>query len=126
MSEPRVTLTELMKLGHGVVPEDNVDATPEQFGLAEFEYVETIIYAGPDEILSMLRTLKAENFIGLPPWARNLAYRIACLQRPDDAELLREAAYDLLAFGPDWDDIAEDLQAKADLLDPPKESGTAS
>ncbi|MEV7725842.1 hypothetical protein AB0P15_14005 [Streptomyces sp. NPDC087917] len=118
-------MTDLIALGHGVTPEDRVDATPEQFALAEFEYVETIIYAGPDEILSMLRTLKAENYIGLPPWARNLAYRIACLQRPDDAALLREAAYDLLAFGPDWDHIAEDLQAKADLLDPPG-SGTAS
>ncbi|MFJ3881485.1 hypothetical protein ACIPW5_29050 [Streptomyces sp. NPDC090077] len=126
MSEQRTTLTELLKLGHGVTPEDNPGVTPEQFGLAEFEYVETIIYAGPDEILSMLRTLKAENFIGLPPWARNLAYRIACLQRPDDAALLREAADDLLAFGPDWDDIAEELQAKADLLDPPKGPGAAS
>ncbi|MFB0626063.1 hypothetical protein [Streptomyces sp. AB3(2024)] len=119
-------MTDLMKLGRGVVPEDNPDVTPEQFGLAEFEYVETIIYAGPDEILSMLRTLKAENFIGLPPWARNLAYRIACLQRPDDAALLREAADDLLAFGPDWDDIAEDLQAKADLLERPNGAGAAS
>ncbi|WP_371676614.1 hypothetical protein [Streptomyces sp. NBC_01276] len=119
-------MTDLMKLGRGVVPEDNPDVTPEQFGLAEFEYVEKIIYAGPDEILSMLRTLKAENFIGLPPWARNLAYRIACLQRPDDAPLLREAADDLLAFGPDWDDIAEDLQAKADLLDPPNGTGAVS
>ncbi|WP_437084550.1 hypothetical protein [Streptomyces sp. enrichment culture] len=119
-------MTDLLRLGRGVTPEDNVDATPEQFGLAEFEYVETIIYADPDEILSMLRTLKAENFIGLPPWARNLAYRIACLQRPDDAALLREAADDLLAFGPDWDDIAEELQAKADLLDPPAGPGAVS
>ncbi|WP_405978548.1 hypothetical protein [Streptomyces sp. NBC_00158] len=126
MSEQRTTVTELLKLGHGVTPEDNPEVTPEQFGLAEFEYVETIIYAGPDEILSMLRTLKAENFIGLPPWARNLAYRIACLQRPDDAALLREAADDLLAFGPDWDDIAEELQAKADVLDPPQGPAAAS
>lgn len=124
--EQKITVTDLVELGRGVVPEDNPDVTPEQFGLAEFEYVETIIYAGPDEILSMLRTLKAENFIGLPPWARNLAYRIACLQRPDDAALLREAADDLLAFGPDWDDIAEDLQAKADLLEPPNGAGRAS
>ncbi|MGE7388531.1 hypothetical protein ACQKM2_23980 [Streptomyces sp. NPDC004126] len=126
MSEPRTTVAELLKLGHGVTPEDNVGVPLEQFGLAEFEYVETVIYAGPDEILSMLRTLKAENFIGLPPWARNLAYRIACLQRPDDAALLREAADDLLAFGPDWDDIAEELQAKADVLDPPEGPGAAS
>ncbi|MEV6684009.1 hypothetical protein AB0N28_01485 [Streptomyces sp. NPDC051130] len=119
-------MTDLIALGRGVTPEDRVNTPPEMFGDAEFEYVETIIYAGPDEILDMLRTLKAENFIGLPPWARNLAYRIACLQRPDDAALLREAAFDLIAFGPDWDEIAEDLQAKADLLDPPGGSGTAA
>ncbi|WP_392900415.1 hypothetical protein [Streptomyces sp. LN699] len=118
-------MTGLLRLGRGVTPEDNVGTTPEQFGLAEFEYVETIIYAEPDEILAMLRTLKAENFIGLPPWARNLAYRIACLQKPDDAALLREAADDLLAFGPDWDDIAEELQAKADRLDAADGSGAA-
>ncbi|MER5811070.1 hypothetical protein ABT143_23245 [Streptomyces sp. NPDC002033] len=117
-------MTDLMKLGRGVVPEDNPDVTPVQFGIAEFEYVEKIIYADPDEILSMVRALKAENFIGLPPWARNLAYRIVCLQRPDDAALLREAADDLLAFGPDWDDIAEDLQAKADRME--QEGGTGS
>ncbi|MEU9034840.1 hypothetical protein AB0D45_07970 [Streptomyces sp. NPDC048352] len=119
-------MQDLITLGRAVVPENRVDATPEQFGLAEFEYVETIIYADPDEILSMLRTLKAENFIGLPPWARNLAYRIVCLQRPDDAAVLREAAEDLFTFGPDWDDIAEELQEKADLLDPPAGPAAAS
>lgn len=39
------------------------------------------------------------------PWARNLAYRLACLQRPDDPRLLREAAADLLCFGPDWENV---------------------
>ncbi|MFE6806969.1 hypothetical protein ACFVEN_35750 [Streptomyces sp. NPDC057681] len=34
--------------------------------------------------------------MAMPVWARNLAFRLACLQRPDDPELLREAAADLL------------------------------
>ncbi|UQX03054.1 hypothetical protein [Streptomyces sp. RerS4] len=118
-------MKDLLTLGRGVVPEDRVNTPPEMFGEAEFAYVETIIYADPDEILAMLRTLKAENFIGLPSWARNLAYRIVCLQRPDDAVVLREAADDLLAFG-DWDEIAEGLQAEADRLDPPGPSGNPS
>ncbi|MFC9496163.1 hypothetical protein [Streptomyces sp. NPDC056982] len=49
--------------------------------------------------------------------ARSLAFRLACLQRPDDPELLREATADLLSFGPDWDDFAEDLKARATRLD---------
>ncbi|MDK9494617.1 hypothetical protein QEZ40_002295 [Streptomyces katrae] len=111
-------MKDLITLGRAVVPENRVDTPPERFGEAEFAYVETIIYADPDEILAMLRTLKAENFIGLPSWARNLAYRIVCLQRPDDAAVLREAAEDLFAFA-DWDEIAEELVARADRLDPP-------
>ncbi|MEU5671160.1 hypothetical protein ACGF3C_09520 [Micromonospora sp. NPDC047762] len=46
----------------------------------------------------------------------NLAYRLACLQRPDDLDLLREAAADLLSFGPDWDDHAERLKDQANRL----------
>jgi hypothetical protein len=55
--------------------------------------------------------------MALPPWARNLAYRLACLQRPDDPQLLREAASDLLSFGPDWDTFAEDLKRRAAELE---------
>ncbi|AWS48739.1 hypothetical protein DKM19_27305 [Streptosporangium sp. 'caverna'] len=53
----------------------------------------------------------------LPVWARNLTYRLACLQRPDDAELLRAASHDLYFHGPDWDDSAEELRRRADELD---------
>ncbi|MFE4718552.1 MULTISPECIES: hypothetical protein [unclassified Streptomyces] len=64
-----------------------------------------------------LRGALAEDWMAMPVWARNLAFRLACLQRPDDPELLREAAADLLSFGPDWDDFAEDLKARATRLD---------
>jgi hypothetical protein len=66
-----------------------------------------------EDILSALREVLAEDWMAMPVRARNLAYRLACLQRPDDPALLREAAADLLSFGPDWDDVAEDLKARA-------------
>ncbi|WP_080640570.1 hypothetical protein [Salinispora arenicola] len=83
------------------------------------EFVESITFASADEITSMLREVLAEDWMGLPPWARNLAYRLACLQRPNDAELLREAAADLLAFGPDWDAQAAILKEAATRREKP-------
>ncbi|SFF94471.1 hypothetical protein SAMN05421541_13339 [Actinoplanes philippinensis] len=77
------------------------------------DFTERLTFAPADEILHMLRTLAAEDWIALPPWARNLAYRLACLQRPTDPDLLREAAADLLSFGPDWDSHAYELQERA-------------
>lgn len=92
------------------------DAEP-GFALPEHEFVEAVSYADADAIREMLRVVIAEDWSGLPVWARNLSYRLACLQCPDDADLLREAAADLYNFGPDWDDIAADLQARADRID---------
>ncbi|MFS4091274.1 hypothetical protein [Streptomyces sp. AF1A] len=81
------------------------------------DFVEKITFAAPEEILSAVRDALAEDWMAMPVWARNLAYRLACLQRPDDPELLREAAADLLSFGPDWDDVAEELKARAARLE---------
>ncbi|MFJ3593317.1 hypothetical protein ACIQUY_31060 [Streptomyces sp. NPDC090231] len=53
------------------------------------DFIEKLTFATADEILTMLRELLAEDWMALPPWARNLAYRLACLQRPDDPPLLR-------------------------------------
>ncbi|MFU8874457.1 hypothetical protein [Micromonospora sp. SL4-19] len=91
-------------------------------GLAEVrnieqEFVEVVTFAPADEIVAVLHTVIDENWIGLPVWARNLAYRIACLQRPDDAALLREAATDLRNFGPDWNDIAAAMKERAESLE---------
>ncbi|MFF1439309.1 hypothetical protein [Streptomyces sp. NPDC058295] len=81
------------------------------------DFVEKLTFATADEILTMLRDVLTEDWMALPPWARNLAYRLACLQRPDDPQLLREAAADLLSFGPDWDPFAEDLKRRAAELE---------
>jgi hypothetical protein len=80
-------------------------------------FVERVTFAPADEILAVLREIAAEDWMAMPPWARNLAFRLACLQRPTDVAILREAAADLLSFGPDWDAYAYELQNRADQIE---------
>ncbi|GAA1932942.1 hypothetical protein [Kitasatospora viridis] len=81
-------------------------------------FIEEITFAAAEDILPALRGSLTEDWMALPVWARNLAFRLACLQRPDDLELLREAAADLRCFGPDWDEEADALKARAARLEP--------
>lgn len=84
----------------------------------EFFFVEQLTFASADEIIGMLRALCPHLVDGLlPVWVRNLAYRLITLQRPDDVALLREAAGNLYAHGPSWDDIADGLTGRADELE---------
>jgi hypothetical protein len=92
---------------------DAADASSRRLRDAVRDFTEWVTFAPADEILAVLRQVLAEDWTALPPWARGLAYRLACLQRPDDPDLLREAAADLLSFGPDRDDEAEDLRRRA-------------
>lgn len=81
-------------------------------------FVEELTFADAEAILSMLRELSPNLADGyLPVWIRNLAYRLVLLQRPDDPALMREAAQSLWMHGPDWDDIAADLERRAEELD---------
>lgn len=89
------------------------------------EFIETITFSNSDDIVSMLHSFLADDWMALPVWARNLAYRLACLQRPNDPDLLREAAADLLSFGPDWDDEANALRTRAALLDSSDQTGAS-
>jgi hypothetical protein len=85
---------------------------------AEHYFVEELTFADAEAILSMLRELSPHLADGsLPVWIRNLAYRLVLLQRPDDPGLMREAAQSLWMHGPDWDDIAADLERRAEALD---------
>ncbi|GHF64738.1 hypothetical protein GCM10018790_48220 [Kitasatospora xanthocidica] len=84
----------------------------------EFFFVERLTFADADAILAMLRELCPNLADGyLPVWIRNLAYRLLLLQRPDEPELMREAAASLRLHGPDWDDIAAGLVERAGALD---------
>ena len=80
-------------------------------------FIEHATFAAPGELVPTLETSIAEDFLGLPPWARNLLFRLACLQSPEDANLRRRAASDLRAFGPDWDGEADRLDAEADRIE---------
>lgn len=79
-------------------------------------FIEVLTFADPESIESVIEEFVV-NVGPLPVWARNLAFRLACLQRPEDAALLRAAGVDLYLHGPDWDAIALGLQRRADELD---------
>lgn len=85
------------------------------------DFIEKLTFADPDDIWESLRESLAEDWMALPVWARNLAFRLLCLQRPDDAEILGQAGSDLLSFGPDRDEFAEELLARSDELKTKKE-----
>jgi hypothetical protein len=94
----------------------SVDEDPE-IPFAVRDFIEKLTFADAGEIQAALRDVQAADWMALPVWARNLAYRLACLQRPDDPHLLHEAAADLLSFGPDWDETAQELKARATRLE---------
>ncbi len=79
-------------------------------------FIEKLTFADPDDIWESLQESLAEDWMALPVWARNLAFRLLCLQRPDDAEVLGQAGADLLSSGPDRDEFAERLMARAEEL----------
>ncbi|UFS96293.1 hypothetical protein [Nocardia huaxiensis] len=93
------------------------DSDSEQLSPTVRAFIEIVTFAGADEILSMIRAENERDWMGLPVWARNLSYRLACLQRPDDSNLIREAAGDLFSFGPDWDGVASQLVDRAEELE---------
>ncbi|MFE1307735.1 hypothetical protein [Streptomyces sp. NPDC058755] len=109
-------MSELTRLARDLIKSTYEEDVPRVPDLVR-DFIEVITFAEPEDIHSALRDVLAEDWMAMPVWARNLAYRLACLQRPDDPELLRDAAADLLSFGPDWDDYAERLKARAAQLE---------
>ncbi|MET9830553.1 hypothetical protein ABZ078_14820 [Streptomyces sp. NPDC006385] len=79
-------------------------------------FIEQLTFADPENIWESLQEFLAEDWMALPVWARNLAFRLLCLQRPDDVEILGQAGADLLSFGPDWDEFAEKMMARSEEL----------
>ncbi|MEU8240143.1 hypothetical protein AB0C07_18005 [Actinoplanes missouriensis] len=100
---------------HLIASRDGVDHRAEADAMRQ--YIETVTFTPADEILIVLREIATGDWMAMPPWARNLAYRLACLQRPADVSVLREAAGDLLSFGPDWDNHAHELHRQADEIE---------
>ena len=86
---------------------------------AECDLVEEMTFASAEELLVWIDTATAttNDLFAVPIWLRTLAFRLACLQRPNDPVLLRRAADDLEFYGPDWDEIAADLKKRAEALE---------
>ncbi|WP_017627649.1 hypothetical protein [Nocardiopsis chromatogenes] len=79
---------------------------------SESRFIEEPTFADADTLLAMVRELCPNVADGhLPVRVRNLTHR------PDDPALMREAAANLWMHGPGWDDIAADLDRRADALE---------
>ncbi|MEU8763204.1 hypothetical protein [Streptomyces sp. NPDC048659] len=105
-----------MKAARDVIRARDGEAKGEDHALIAASFVEAATFEDPDVLYSSLRTLLEEDWMALPVWARNLAFRLACLQRPDDVELLKAAAADLAQFGPEWDEEVDQLVNRVDFL----------
>jgi hypothetical protein len=96
------------------------DSIPEEPGLtrseAEYRFVEELTFSSPTAILEFLETALSRDVLLVPVWIRNLAYRLACLQEPNNPSLLRRAAADLSFVGPDWNKVADELIQRAESL----------
>lgn len=84
---------------------------------AEYRFVEALTFSSSQAILEFLDEQYTSDFTALPVWLRNLAFRLACLQEPNNPTLLRKAAADLECFGPDWDDQVAQLRRRAEALE---------
>lgn len=83
----------------------------------EHALVERMTFATADELLAFVEEVSQADFLAMPVWLRNLAYRLAVLQDFDNPVVLKKAAGDLLCFGPDWDEYANSLLERAATLE---------
>jgi hypothetical protein len=112
--EKRLVLLERLQVlaRHGVRGREALERAIQE-GSAEHRFTEALTFASYDEIVGMLDVVLREDYVGFPVWARNLAYRLACLLQLGNAQIRRRAAEDLYRFGPDWDDQANLLLREA-------------
>lgn len=96
----------------------NIQSSPRlEQNEAEHRFIEALTFSTSPEIVRFLDEMYARDFTALPVWLRNLAFRIACLQEPNNPCLLRKAAADLECFGPDWDDMVTELRNRAKVIE---------
>jgi len=105
-------MTSLIELFDSIPPEPG----PEQ-SEAEHRFIERLTFSSAQEILDFLDSVLKRDLLLIPVWMRSLPYRLACLQEPENAALLRRAAADLQFVGPDWNDEAEELLRRAEALE---------
>jgi hypothetical protein len=93
------------------------DTSDSAYFNAEHRFVEKLTFSSAKDIVEFMDEIYEKDFTGFPVWLRNLAFRLACLQEPNNASILWKAAVDLECFGPDWDDLAEDLRRRVEELE---------
>lgn len=84
---------------------------------AERRFLETLTFSDFKEIMLLLDLVHEHHLLEYPVWAHLLTYRLACLLKPNDSEIRRQAAFWIRCFGPDWDDKADQLEDEARNLD---------
>lgn len=110
-------MSELLDLARLLLPAESESRDDAQSREIEHRFVEEVTYADGADIVAMIHDVLAADWLGFPVWARNLSYRLACLAKPDDRALWREAAADLRSFGPDWDDVAARLNREGEIAE---------
>jgi hypothetical protein len=83
----------------------------------EARFIELLTFAAAEDVIVLLEHIHQTDFLSMPVWMRNLAFRLVCLQQPMNATIRRAAALDLRCFGPDWDVIADQLEQDAILIE---------
>ncbi|MFC8507732.1 hypothetical protein ACFU3J_03175 [Streptomyces sp. NPDC057411] len=111
-------MSEFMRAARALIRARDEGAADGDHELIATKFVEAVTFEDPDVIYRDMKHLLREDWMALPSWARNLAFRLACLQKPDDRELLMAAAADLEQFGPDWDGQAAELMRRVSKMRP--------
>lgn len=74
--------------------------------------MEQLTFKSSAEIMVMIDYAHEHYFLELPILVRNLAFRLAILQDPENVSLLERAASDLSLFSPDWDEEVKKLDQR--------------
>jgi hypothetical protein len=80
-------------------------------------FIELLTFAAAEDVIVLLEHVYQTDFLSMPVWMRNLAFRLVCLQQPMNATIRHVAAQDLRCFGSDWDVIADQLEQDAILIE---------
>lgn len=80
---------------------------------ADRHFIEQLTFSTFDESVDLLDRVDSSYWTEFPVWARNLAYRLASLLEPENVAIRERAAAGMRAFGPDWDEEADRLEAEA-------------
>lgn len=100
-------LHQLIRAGEGLLYDPD-----REWEEASIYLIEILTCSRSSGITQFLDYFLTKDWLAMPPWLRNLAFRLVCLSQPENAAIRRAAAMDIRPFG-DWDHIAEALNTEA-------------